>query len=205
MNKRKKKPPLWRNCEIPAKLFFEILETGKLAKLVKRKTGSKPRTKDLVKAWEAIFDEFFTLKDSQKMRLILKVKNKILRLSTRIELIERVLRSFALVKYPDQEQLARMVEKLRKFRVKINPDGDLYEELLKALRNDLPALKTALEVEKENLNNLTKGEKTTFEENCVALEGFGWNIAEDVSLRRYLAYDKAAHIKAKKNRKDGRE
>lgn len=206
MPKTKKVAKIWQNCDLPAKLFFDILENGKLVKLViegQSEALKTPPTRKLVRAWTGIYDEFFTIKDDPKMKLIFKVKKKVLSLKHRIDLAEQCLYALATTAFTD-EQLQDLAKRLMKYHISIDLSKDLREELLRVLKSDLPAIKTDLEVEIGNLEKLTKSEKANFEDNCVAFEGFGYQINEQVSLRKYLAYEKAVITKSKKYKDAGR-
>jgi len=205
--KSKKTAQIWHNTKMPADLFFEILDSENLKLLVKdipeNKGLKKPKKKELQKAWDNIFDEFYEYSDNPKLRLILKVKKTILIKTRRLTIIKLAIENLAYASLPE-ENFVKIVEGLRKMRIKIDLKKPRREEILRVLKVDLAQLETDIEIEKDNLSNLTKGEKRTFEENCVSLEDAGYQVAETVTLRKYMAYIKAAIVKSNKQKKNAR-
>lgn len=194
----------WHDMMIPARLFFEILEDDKVYRLIYQeydgKTLSKPKTKDLERAWAKIFDEYFRIKNDPKLKLILKTKREIIKWYRRIAIGEFVLLNVATKPLTDQMR-KDVFEKLKKLQIYINPENDTLEEIKKALTITIAGFKNRMELEKDNLNNLTKGVKSSFEEDCVSMEDFGFKIDENVSLGRFLQYEKSCIKKAKNGRR----
>lgn len=184
----------YQNANIPATLFYEILDSGELSLLVLK---GKPTKNQLEKAFTNIFDEFFELKNDSKMRLVLKTKKEVIRLYRKIAIVEAIILSLVKFSFPD-EQVKLLVEQLNKAGISVNGENDLDEELLKALQTSLAGYKNILALEEHNLKELTKGVKGTFEDSLVSLEGvIGYAIDETVTLRKYLAYEKRATKKVK--------
>lgn len=197
--KPKKKARLWKDGEIPARLFFKILETQDLC-LLKRKKG-KAGKGTLQKNWSKIYDEYFELRDDPRLRIIVEVQLSIVTMLRRAEIARHAVRALSTAKF-DDEQMCDVIEGLKSLGFSFDMENPL-DSILKILKNDIPALETRIELEKETLDNLTKGVASTFEESCVAYESWGFKIEEDCSLRRYVAYEKAAKQKAVKQKKDG--
>lgn len=189
------KPTYWYNCKIPAELFFDILSTENLKLLAKE---GKPKKGKLRRAWAKIFDEYFTLKDDSRLRLILKVKGDILRITNKIQTIEGALKVLALlhdyvVVGEVKDALDEVCKSLSLLGIKIDTSKPINKEILNNLNVNVAAFKTKLAIEEDRLKKLTKGVKTTFEDNCVAIEGaLGRSINETVSLRKYISYEKDA-------------
>ena len=58
-----------------------------------------------------------------------------------------------------------------------------------------------LKLEEHNLSELSKGEKSSFEDSIVSLEGvFSFSIDENVSLAKYLSYQRSALKKSKESK-----
>lgn len=136
-----------------------------------------------------------------KLDLILKTKENIRSLMASIEIAKPILLSLCKVNFND-EQLNELKGVLSDLGFSIDLDN-LLDSVLSVLEVDIPSMETRIEIEKDNLKNLTKGEASTFEENCVAYESAGFSIKEDCSLRRYVAYEKAA-LKKYKSVKNGK-
>lgn len=183
-----KRAEIWRNTKIPAWLFFEIMETGNLKSLIKdipeNKGRKKPKNKVLSNTWDFIFDKYFDARDDMKMRLILKTKKRLLMQSRLIALITEALRVLALLPLP-QEHEKRIMEALKKAKITVNDRS----EIPKVLKTQLGQLKTRHALDADYLKGLMEGERKTFHQNCVILEGYGYTISENVSLERYIAYE----------------
>lgn len=195
------KKKYWHDTRLPAELFFEILQSGKFKKLIIK---GKPSKGELRKAWSKIFDEYFTIKDDTQLKEILRVKKNILKSTLKIQTIEASLKIFALGKL-NKETTTNIVNKLKEIGVFIDLKKSLNEEVLRILKTHLAGLKTSLQLEEHQLKELTKGATTTFEDNCVNIEQcLGRSITENVSLRKYLAYEaqaKRISIERKKRKK----
>ena len=193
-----KKTKYWNNLRIPAYLFFEILESSDLRLLVIK---GEPNKNELEKAFEKIFDLYFEAKNDGKLRLILKTKKTIIKLYRKIGIIEAVVMSLVQFSFP-KDKVKELIDNLRKGGININEDLDLDKELLRVLQNDLAGLRTHLALEEHNLKELSKGEKSSFEDSIVALEGvFNFAIDEKVSLAKYLSYQRSATKKVKASKK----
>lgn len=197
--KTKKTAKTWFNADMPAKLFFEILVSGDFKRLVKDTPSNEnlrtPSMGHLDRTWAKIYDEFYILMDNRQLKLITETKKTILIYSRRIETVKPVLLSMA--KYQFSEgQLQELVEGLEKNEVYINLENDLTTEVHRALTLDVPGMETALEIELDNLDKLQKGEKQTFEGNCVLFEEYGFKVSSDASLKLYIEYEKAVVKKA---------
>ena len=195
-----KKAKYWNNLKIPAYLFFDILETSDLKLLIIK---GEPKDGKLDKAFSNIFDLYYEAKNDGKLRLILKTKKSIIRLYRKIGIIEAVVLSLVQFSFPE-DKVKELIANLRKGGINIDESLDLDKELLRVLKNDLAGLKTHLALEEHNLVELSKGEKSSFEDSIVALEGvFNFAIDEKISLAKYLSYQKSAIKKAKAS-KDGK-
>ena len=187
-----KKAKYHKDLKIPARLFFEILENSDLRLLIIK---GNPKEGKLEKAFSKIFDLYFSERNDGKLRLILKTKKTIIKLYRKIGIIEAVVLSLVQFSFPE-DKVKELIAGLRKGGININEDLDLDKELLRVLKNDLGGLKTHLKLEEHNLKELSSGEKSSFEDSIVALEGvFTFAINEDVSLAKYLSYQRTAKRK----------
>ena len=196
MNVKKKK--YYKDLKIPAYLFFDILESNELKLLIIK---GEPKEGKLEKAFTKIFDLYYEARNDGKLKLILKTKKNIIKLYRKIGIIEAVVLSLVQFSFP-KENIKELIAGLRKGGININEDLDLDKELLRVLKNDLAGLKTHLALEESNLKDLSKGEKSSFEDSIVALENvFNFAIDENVSLAKYLSYQKSATKKVKESKK----
>lgn len=185
----KKKPKYWYNTKIPAELFFDILESGQLKDLI---ISGKPKVKELQKAWTKIFDEYFKIKDDGKLRIIIKTKSEILKLTLKISVIENTLKILSIGKLP-KENVVKITNKLKSINVFINPEKPINKQVLQKLKTTVAGLKTRLAIEEDNIKKLGLEAKSSFEADCVNIESaLGRSINESVTLKKYLEYAKAA-------------
>lgn len=196
-----KKAKYYKDLKVPARLFFEILETSNLKLLIIK---GNPKDGKLDKAFSKIFDLYFSERNDGKLKLILKTKKTIIKLYRKIGIIEAVVLSLVQFSFP-KDKVKELIAGLRKGGININESLDLDKELLRVLKNDLAGFKTHLQLEEHNLKELSKGEKSSFEDSVVALEGvFNFAIDEKVSLAKYLSYQRSANKKVKASN-DGRK
>ena len=189
-----KKTKYYKDLKVPAYLFFDILESNDLRLLIIK---GEPKEGKLKKAFSRIFDLYYEVKNDGKLRLILKTKKNIIKLYRKIGIIEAVVLSLVQFSFPE-DKVKELIAGLRKGGININEDLDLDKELLRVLKNDLAGFKTHLALEEDNLKNLSKGEKSSFEDSLVALESvFTFAIDEKISLAKYLSYQKSATKKVK--------
>ena len=197
--RKKKVAKTWHNCDIPAKLFFNILSTQNFNLLIKdiseNDNVKKPSKGTLNRTWDKIYDEFYLLVDSRQLRLILETKKTVLEYILKIETVKTVL--FALAKYQfNEKQLEEIVQQLKEHNIFIDLKGDLTEQVSNIIKYDIAGLETALQIELDNLENLQDGEKRTFEANCVIFEDYGFKVSTDCTLKMYIEYEKAVIAKA---------
>ncbi len=144
---------------------------------------------------------YYDVKNDCKLKLILKTKKNIIKLYRKIGIIEAVVLSLVQFRFP-KDKVKELITNLRKGGININENLDLDKELLRVLKNDLGGLRTHLALEEHNLKELSKGEKSSFEDSIVALEGvFNFAIDEKVSLAKYLSYQRSASKKVKASKK----
>lgn len=193
-----KKTKYYKDLKVPAKIFFEILESSDLRLLILK---GEPTANKLEKAFSDIFDKYFEAKNDGTLRLILKTKKTIIRLYRKIGIIEAVVLSLVQFSFP-KDKVKELIANLKKGGINIDESLDLDKELLRVLQTDLAGFKTHLALEENNLKELSKGEKSSFESSIVSMEGvFGYSIDENVSLAKYLAYNKSAIRKASASKK----
>lgn len=199
--KKRKTAKLWYDAKIPAWLFFEILSTDNL-KLLKKDEGYAKKS-DLQRNWAKIYDEYFILKGDPKLATIITTQMDIIKMVREIEQARQIAYAICSVKMTE-DQLKRMAQPLIEMGFSFDLDNPL-DSVLKIIKEEIPSIETRIEIEKDNLQSLKDGEASTFEENCVAYEGWGYKIDEDCSLRRYVAYEKSVIKKAQKQKQsDGK-
>lgn len=198
--KKKEPAKVWYNGEIPARLFFEILTSNDL-KLLKIDEGYTKKGQ-LKRNWSKIYDEYFVLKNDPKLAVIVNTQVEIAKLVRQIEVTRQTLYAICTVQMND-EQVELLAKRITEQGFYFDIDKPL-ESVLRILQEDIPSIETRIEIEKENLKDLTEGVAATFEDSCVAYEGWGYKVDENCSLRRYVAYEKAVLKKSRKQKSDGK-
>ena len=199
----------WNNCDIPAKLFYKIIETNDDSLLIIKGNPDKTKLND---SWRLIYDEFFTIKNDGKLKLVLKSRFEIIKLDYKLQTIKNILFTISTAPLTKDERILLM-EGLNKLDVNINVEeykklvgfkSELFlkEEILRIHDYILPSIINKLNLEKGNYENLTEKKEiiSSFEDNCVNIENaLGRQIDENMSLRKYLSYEKSVIKLSKKN------
>ena len=198
--KKRKIAKLWKDGLIPARIFFEILSSQNL-KLLKKEHGYAKKG-DLKRAWSKIYDEYFVLKDDLKLAQIINTQANIIQMVRQIEVTRQAV--YAICKVPfNKEQLKELVDGIKAQGFSFDIQNPL-DSVTKILKEEIPSIETRIEIEKDNLKSLTDNVVTTFEDNCVGFEGWGYKVDENCSLRKYVSYEKAVIKKAQKQKSNGK-
>ena len=118
----------------------------------------KPNQDNLLKAWDNIFDLYFKEKDDQKLELILRKQASIMLTTYTIDMYKRFVTLLHHNPF-STEQLLEFIESLKVIKLRINTKNNLNDEILKVLKQTIPSLEIKLQLEKGNLQELTKGKK----------------------------------------------
>ncbi len=176
------KAKYWNDLEIPAKLFFNNLGNEDLSYLI---ISGKPSEKQLDDAYDTIYQLYLSKKDDQKVKTILKLKNDLVFLTARIEVVKASL-IFLKNKYLNDTQRGEIIDSLAKnFQVYINKDKNILEQVSLILKNQIPSWKTNLDIQKHSYEELKKGKVSSFEE---IIDGI--SDSKDCSLKRFLDIEK---------------
>lgn len=181
------KSKYYNDLEIPAKLFFDVLEDGDLNKLI---VSGSPAEEELIDAWDNIFDKYFEAREDAKMRLILKKQATISLTARKIESFRDY--TYILFNNPfNKEQLLEIVEALKKAGLRISIKNELKKEILRVLKITIPSLEIQLKLDTQNLKELTKGKKQKFVDALASMTlAGGVKLNNDVTLAFYIAYEK---------------
>lgn len=188
ISQKKSKSKYYKDLEIPAKLFFSILEDSEIDKLIIK--GS-PKKEELEKAWINIIDMFFTGRNDPKKELILKSQAIIRLIPYKMDMF--TMYASILHSNPfNNEQLLELIDELKTVGLRINIKKDLNDEILRVLKQKIPALEIELKQQKEGLKELTKGDKLEFYSAIASLTkaNNGVPLPENITLGFYLAYEK---------------
>lgn len=200
--KLKKKRILWKDGNIPASIFFEILNTGNLSLL-----GNAPDD-ELEKVFDGIFDEYVQIDNNEKIIIWYQKKHKKSLLQSKISAAESILYSITYMplKRDERIELIDLLNSIDGLRAKFDNDKPIIEEIhrihtvvLGGLRNELRFLEAT---ERQQ-------EKTTtyyFEKDLVNIQNvLGYNLPDTMSLRKFILLKKSAQekINAQKIKKHG--
>jgi len=205
--KRESKPThviFWTNCDIPAKLFFDIMHTGDYSKL-----GTDTPAK-LEAAFDGIFDEYTTISNNLKVANYLNKNKKISDIVLQINGIEETISVIEFVPMTQAHAL-ECVEILNRYKAvkpKFDPKAkDILKEInriktsvLGILRNQLNQLIDGLPKQKEKVANEYHHEK------IILQSVHGYVIPDSTSLYEWVEYIKVAKEKQQpvNTKKNGR-
>lgn len=199
----------WDNCEIPAKLFYKIIDTNDQSLLVIKGNPSKDL---IVESWEKIYDEFFKLKNDGKLKLVLKAQLQIIKLEFQIKTIKNILYALSVTPFTKKERIEIIKSintigtniDLKKYESLSGEESYIFlkKEILRTYKFVLPGINNKLKLERGNYDNLTEKKEiiSSFADNCVNIENaLGRAIDDNMSLEKYLSYEKSVIKLSKKN------
>jgi len=174
---------------IPAKVFFQILET-KNYQLLKPKNSEK----GLEQIFIAIYDEFFIKSDNEEAKRYLELNKNIAFLRYKIAVIKQTL-AFIYYSTTTREMRLETIKALNDgCGLDINFDVDFKEEVERILTQNIGWLENDLAFDEIELKELIgKRDKKVFdyEERIVAMEqNLKRNIQDKLTLAKYIALEK---------------
>lgn len=189
---------LWHDCNIPAKLFFDILNTRDYTKL-----GTAP-IEELEKAFEKIFDEYVVLDGNEKVIQWYKKQCKISFLNYQIWVIETALYTICYAPLT-KEQRIRVIDNLNAMqtpKVKFDKDKPILDEVQRIQRSVLGSIRNRLNLELSNEKKVEEQAKYSYRKDLAAIENvLGHSLPEKMSLEMFLERKKSAVEKSNNQRK----
>jgi hypothetical protein len=199
----------WDSCEIPAKLFYKIIDNNDQNLLVIKGNPSK----DLIfESWQKIYDEFFKLKNDGKLKLVLKAQLQIIKLEFQIKTIKNILYALSVTPFTKKERIEIIKSintigtnfDLKKYESLSGEESYIFlkQEILRTYKFVLPGINNKLKLERGNYDNLTEKKEiiSSFADNCVNIENaLGRAIDDNMTLEKYLSYEKSVIKLSKKN------
>jgi hypothetical protein len=177
--------------KIPARVFFEILET-KNYQLLK----PKPKEQGLEELFISIYDEYFTKSENHTAKEYLEASNKVIFLTYKIETIRNVM-LFVFKNPTTKEMRTEILQALKQgCGIHIDPKEDFLSEIKRVLQVEIGILENDLSEAKMTLESLSKSETGFDFYNHIAelgnvLQG-NTLINADMTLAVYLALEKSA-------------
>lgn len=189
---------LWQDCNIPAMLFFDILNTRDYSKL-----GTAP-IEELEKAFENIFDEYVVLDGNEKVIQWYKKQCKIAFLKFQINTIETALNAVCYIPMT-VEQRIRIIDSLNSMgspKVKFDKDKPILDEVQRVQRSVLGSIRNRLNLELSNEKKVEEQAKYSYRKDLAAVENvLGHALPEEMSLEMFLERKKSAVEKSNNQRK----
>lgn len=186
----------YTDLDIPAKLFFKILDTNDYSLL-----GFDTEAENK-QAFEQIFDEYHTLTQSGKLKNDIELKKQIALLNYKIEVIETTL--YVLLNFPmTKDQRQDIIVNLHSIGVTITPENNMVEQINKIAEVSIGSMKTKLKilVDQYDKRSKTKEVKTTFEKMLVNIENvLNRTIDETITMRKFLALQESANERVRQHK-----
>lgn len=179
---------MYKDCSIPARLFFKVASTGDLTLL--------PKGSD----WDAISDEYHLLSNDRRTTRLLEKQKRVAWLILKAHVIQDTL--FCLNKFQMyREAREKIIEILKGLDVVIRPDA-VNEDILRTLNVTIGRIKNQIRLEELELKDQRKIIGATFDEVCVSIENvLERTISEDVTTYKFIAYKKSSEAKVARLKK----
>jgi len=190
---------IWDSAEIPAKLYFKIIETNDLSLL----GGESDEQRE--KAWSKIVDEDFDISENSKIKQYLdrQCKTEYLRLNIQAIKDNMQVLLYTPTSESQKEELATILKELG---VKIDIKKDIVEECHRVLKSDLGIMKNKLNMLIASEPKKQESIKRTFESDLVAVENILMRpLPDNVSLIYFREAVKSAKQKSEANKKSMRK
>ena len=176
---------------IPAKLFFDILQSKDHAKLEASEEGE-----DLEKVFSCIYDDFFVKTDNQEAKHYLKQTLDVAFLEYKIATIKQYLH-FIYYTNLTQEHRLKLLKSIKEgLEIYIDVEADFNEEVQRVLQVECGIIENDLTMAKLEIENISKKRNETlfdFYDNIVSLSNVhNRNIDEKIVLAMYISIEKSA-------------
>jgi len=181
----------YSDCSIPSRLFFEIVDKGDYS-LLGFKTDAENN-----EAFEKIFDEYYELTNSARIKIDLSIRSDISMLTYKLKTVEFTFESIVNLPMTDAQR-GELIDSLNELGVKIDKEKDIIEQIENLKRTYLGGIRNKLSLLNDKYESLKKssGVKTSYEKMLVNIENvLERSIPEDISLRKFLAYEQSVKEK----------
>lgn len=183
--------------KIPAKLFFEVLSSKDYTLL-----EADNEDENLETVFIAIYDDFFVKSDNPEAKRYLNLTTNIAFLEYKLATIKQVM-EFAYFAQLTKEMRDKLLKALEVgCGIYIDKDADFTEEVKRVMQVETGIIENDLTMEKLDLDFMVKNSSQKafdFYDNIVSLSNVHErNIDETLTLAMYIALDKSAKQKIKK-------
>ncbi|CAL2055973.1 hypothetical protein [Tenacibaculum sp. 190524A05c] len=177
---------------IPAKLFFKVLETGKLSLLSAKNELSKEK---LAQAWSNIIDEYESQDPDKDSKKRLQLSTQIEVYKSRMKLVSYAVSALRIIK--DEE----LIELLKSYKYKQTNESfnDFLDRVERENSNEKVRI-SKYEAQLEQLEIDEPNENTSFDEVVISfsvIAGTGFIDTNKITLSQYLALIKVGSQKIK--------
>lgn len=189
---------LYTDCDVPATIFFKVMSKGDYTLL------GEGTPEEQENAFYSIFDEFYTLRESNKLKKAYTKSNRVSILKLQIQLITTILHQIVFVPMTPSEriQCIDILNDIDGLKIKFNTDKPIVDEVSRVQTKILGHLKNELNREMSTEKKQNEGVGITFERElasiCISL---GIYLNSNISLREYIEYEKIAVERNNANKK----
>ena len=177
---------------IPAKVFFNILENKDYQNLC-----PKPKEKGLESVFIAIYDQFFIKSNNPEANEYLKLTKEIAFLEHKIGYLKQALHFYFYNQTTEQMRIDFINAVKQGYDIEIDRDVPFIDEVQRILSVEIGIIQNDLTLAKLNFEAMTKkSQKKAFdyESQIVNIENvIKRSIADDITLAKYIAYEKSAN------------
>lgn len=182
---------------IPAKLFFDVLSSKDYTLL-----QPNDENEDLETVFTSIYDDFFVKSDNPEAKRYLNLTTNIAFLEYKLATIKQVM-EFAYFAHLTKEMREKLLKALEVgCGIYIDKEADFTEEVKRVMQVETGIIENDLSMEKLELDSMVKNSTQKafdFYDNIVSLSNVHErNIDETVTLAMYVALDRSAKQKIKK-------
>ena len=184
---------------IPAKLFFDVLHE-KNFDLLEPTEGEE----GLEDVFSLIYDDYFVKSDNARSKRFLELQQEIKFMEHKIHSVVQIL-DFLMFNTTTPEIRKTLLEALISIGVNISLENEFIEEVKNVLNIELGVLQndlSFLNIEMQQMQNENTGGVFDFYESLVGLESIHErNLDEEMTLIKYVHYEKLAIKKAEAQKK----
>lgn len=186
---------IWDSADIPAKLYFKILETDDFTLL----GGNSEEERE--QAWSKIVDEDFEITKNVKVKTYLDKRCKIEALKLHIQAIKDNM--YVLIYLPLTDTLKKeIIFNLSELGCKWEDDKDIIDNCHRIAKSNIALLNNQVKMLEDTVSKKVTDIKSSFEADLIAIENVLMRqISENVSLRYFREATKSAKSKSEANQK----
>lgn len=179
----------WDNCDIPARLFFNIINDGDYSVL-----GTAP-VDELESVFDKIFDEYIELDENQQVTEWYKKRAKVAMIEAKITIITILLHHIVYSPLTKEERIEFIneINSVDGVRVNFSLDKPILDEVQRVQNVVLGSLKNQLNAELSTEKKQQEAVKNEYEKRVVNIENvLERSIDYNCSLRLFIQYEKSA-------------